>query len=81
VTYQEVVDEVMRATGMRRLKLRVPIPLLGALTSVTDRILPVFPVSHDQIASLQRPNFTDRDAFERAFGVRPRPMDLSYLGT
>lgn len=79
VTYRQIVEEVMRVTGMRRLKLRMPIPLISALTSVTDRILPIFPVSHDQIASLQRPNFTERDAFERAFGVTPRPMDLSYL--
>ena len=80
VTYREVVDEVMRVTGMRRLKIGLPIPLISALTSVTDRVLPIFPVSHDQIGSLQRPNHTDLDAFERAFGVKPRPMDLSYLG-
>jgi uncharacterized protein YbjT (DUF2867 family) len=79
VTYREIVDEVMGVTGMKRLKLGMPIPLLGALTSVTDRILPIFPVSHDQIASLQRPNYTELDAFERAFGVTPRPFDLSYL--
>ncbi len=81
VTYREIVEDVMRVTGMRRLKLPMPIPLISALTAVTDRILPIFPVSHDQIASLQRPNFTERDAFERAFGTRPRPMDLSYLHT
>ncbi len=80
VTYREIVDEVMAATGMRRLKVGMPIPLISALTAVTDRVLPVFPVSHDQISSLQRPNYTEIDAFERAFGVRPRPMDLSYLG-
>jgi NADH dehydrogenase len=78
-TYREIVDEVMRVTGMRRAKLGMPIPLLSALTVVTDRVLPVFPVSHDQIGSLSRPNSTERDAFERAFGVRPRPMDLAYL--
>ena len=78
-SYREIVDEVMRVTGMRRLTLPMPIPLLSALTVVTDRVLPVFPVSHDQIASLARPNFTTLDAFEQAFGVRPRPMDLSYL--
>jgi len=81
VTYGEIVDEVMRVTGMRRLKLSVPIPLISALTTVTDRLLPIFPVSHDQIASLQRPNYTELDAFERAFGARPRPMDLTYLRT
>jgi NADH dehydrogenase len=79
-TYREIVDEVMRVTGMRRLKLGMPIPLISALTAVTDRVLPIFPVSHDQIQSLQRPNFTEPDAFERAFGVTPGPMDLSYLG-
>lgn len=79
LSYREIVDEVMSVTGMRRIKLGMPIPLISALTVATDRVLPVFPVSHDQISSLQRPNFTDLDAFERAFGVRPRPLDLSYL--
>ena len=79
VTYREIVDAVMAATGMRRLKLGVPTPLISALTTVTDRVLPIFPVSHDQIGSMSRPNSTDLDAFERAFGVKPRAMDLSYL--
>jgi uncharacterized protein YbjT (DUF2867 family) len=80
VTYREIVDAVGGATGMRRLKLSMPIPVLSGLTTVTDRILPVFPVSHDQIASMSRPNFTEPDIFERTFGVAARPMDLSYLG-
>src|SRR5687768_15967818 len=79
LNYTEIVDAVMAATGTRRLKLRMPILLIGALTAVTDRVLPIFPVSHDQISSLQRPNFTDLDAFERTFGVKPRHLDLSYL--
>lgn len=79
LTYREIVDEVMSVTGMKRLKLGMPIALLSALTVATDRVLPIFPVSHDQISSLQRPNSTDLDAFERAFAVTPRPIDLSYL--
>ena len=79
LTYGQIVDAVMRATGMRRLKVGMPIPLISALTAVTDRVLPIFPVSHDQISSLQRPNYTELDAFEKAFGVTPRPLDLSYL--
>ena len=79
VTYRQIVDAVMQATGMRRLKVGIPIPLLSTLTTVTDRVLPIFPVSHDQIASLQRPNYTELDAFERAFGVKPRPFDVTYL--
>jgi NADH dehydrogenase len=79
LSYREIVDRVMTITGKRRLKLNLPIPIIGAITAVTDRVLPIFPVSHDQIASLQRPNFTDLDAFERAFDVRPRPFDIGYL--
>ena len=79
LTYGQIVDAVMGATGMRRLKVGMPIPLISALTAVTDRVLPTFPVSHDQISSLQRPNYTDLDAFEKAFGITPRPLDLSYL--
>ena len=79
LSYRQIVDAVMAATRMRRLKLGMPIPLISALTSVTDRVLPIFPVSHDQIESLGRPNSTDLDAFERAFGIKPRPLDLSYL--
>jgi NADH dehydrogenase len=78
-SYREIVDEVMRVTGKRRIPVPMPIPLISALTVATDRVLPIFPVSHDQISSLQRPNFTELDAFQRAFGVMPRPMDLSYL--
>ena len=79
VSYRQIVDAVMAATGKRRLKLNVPVPLISALTTVTDRLLPVFPVSHDQIASLGRPNYAELDSFEKAFGVTPRPLDLGYL--
>ena len=80
MTYREILDAVMGATGMHRWKLGMPVPLLSALTAVTDRILPIFPVSHDQVGSLSLTNATELGAFERAFGIRPREVDLSYLG-
>jgi NADH dehydrogenase len=79
LTYRQIVDRVMAATGKRRLKLNLPVPIIGAITAVTDRLLPIFPVSRDQVRSLGQPNYTDLDAFERAFGQRPRPFDISYL--
>jgi uncharacterized protein YbjT (DUF2867 family) len=79
ITYREIVDRVMAVTGKRRLKLSMPIPLISALTAVTDRVLPIFPVSHDQIRSLRTDNFTDLGAFEAAFGFTPRPLELTYL--
>jgi NADH dehydrogenase len=79
LTYEQIVDRVMAATAKRRLKLHVPMALIGGLTAVTDRLLPIFPVSHDQIGSMAAANFTDLDAFERAFGGQPRALDLSYL--
>jgi uncharacterized protein YbjT (DUF2867 family) len=79
VTYREIVDRVMEVTGKRRIKLPMPIPLISALTAVTDKVLPIFPVSHDQIRSLRTDNFTEPGAFAAAFGVEPRPLDLGYL--
>lgn len=79
LTYRQIVDAVMAATGKRRLKLNLPMPLIRAITAVTDRLLPAFPVSHDQVASMGRPNYTDLDAFESTFAVTPRALDLSYL--
>ena len=79
LTYREIVDRVMRATGKRRLKLNMPVPIISALTAVTDRILPIFPVSHDQIRSLGRPNVADPTTMEREFGITPRPFDVGYL--
>ena len=79
LAYPQIVNAVMAATGRRRLKLPVPVPLLRGLTTVTDRLLPIFPVSHDQVLSLGRPNHTDLDSYERTFGVPPRPFDLAYL--
>lgn len=80
LTYREIVEAVMAATGTRRLTLKMPISLISALTTVTDAVLPIFPVSHDQIGSMSRPNWTDLDSFQRAFGIAPRPFDVSYLG-
>jgi uncharacterized protein YbjT (DUF2867 family) len=79
LTYREIVERVMEVTGKRRLKVPMPIPLISALTAVTDRVLPIFPVSHDQIRSLRTDNFTEAGAFAAAFGVEPRPLDLGYL--
>jgi uncharacterized protein YbjT (DUF2867 family) len=79
LTYRQIVAAVMAVTGKRRLMLNMPIPLLEAMTLVTDRILPIFPVSHDQVRSLRTNNFTRLDAFESAFGIVPRPLDLEYL--
>jgi uncharacterized protein YbjT (DUF2867 family) len=79
LSYRQIVDAVMAATGKRRLKLNLPVPLISALTAVTDRLVPAFPVSHDQVASMDRPNYAELDSFEQAFGIKPRPLDLAYL--
>jgi uncharacterized protein YbjT (DUF2867 family) len=81
LTYPQIVDAVMAATARRRIKLSVPVPLLRVVTAATDRLLPIFPVSHDQVMSLDRPNHTDLDAFEHAFDIAPQPFDVGYLRT
>ena len=81
LTYDEIVDLVMEVTGKRRRKLHVPLAVLKTVTAVTDRVVPFFPVTSDQIRSLGVENIAALDSFQRAFGVPPRPIDLSYLAS
>lgn len=79
LTYTDIVDAVMKVTGKRRLKVRLPMPIIRFITAITDRVLPIFPVSHDQILSMSRPNYTELESFEAAFGRPARRFDVSYL--
>jgi len=79
LTYRQILDAIMEATGIRRRAVNLPFPIFEGAMALTDLVAPSFPVTRDQIQSLRFPNWTDLDAFQRAFGAAPRPLDLSYL--
>jgi len=83
-TYREIVEEVARALGRRRIVVPLPLPLLrlGARTAEALRIRS-FPVATDQLRQLALDNTGPIDGVRRSFGFEPRPMEgaLGYLRT
>ena len=80
VTYDEMLEETMRGTGIRRPRVHLPVllvkPAAFAMTVMADP-----PVTIDQLDLLAVDNTPKNNALEPVFGVRPRPFKgaLDYL--
>jgi uncharacterized protein YbjT (DUF2867 family) len=80
-TYREMVEEVIRAMGKRRVILPLPLPLVKLVAGTAERLRLPFPVATDQLRQLAHDNATALDSVERAFAFTPRSMrdDLGHL--
>src|SRR5262245_42036764 len=80
-TYREIVEEVLRAMGKRRLLLPMPVPLIRLVAGTAERLRLPFPVATDQLRQLRFDNVTELTAVRDAFGFEPRSMSgaLGYL--
>jgi NADH dehydrogenase len=80
-TYRELMSEVMRAMGKRRLVLPIPLALVKVAARVAELLHLWFPASSDQLRQLALDNTTALDSVQRAFGFEPQPMEgsLAYL--
>lgn len=80
-TYKEMVREVLRGMGKRRLIAPVPLPLIKLVARTAEKIRIPFPVASDQLRQLSFDNASDRDVVERDWGFAPMAMGgrLGYL--
>jgi uncharacterized protein YbjT (DUF2867 family) len=80
-TYRQIVEEVLRGMGKRRIIAPLPLPLVKLVAGTAERLRLPFPVATDQLRQLAYDNATDLDAVEREFGFAPQPMhgNLGYL--
>lgn len=81
-TYREILGEVLRGLGARRVIVPVPVPLIAIVARSAEAIgLRGFPVASDQLRQLVFDNVTSADSVVRSFGFEPRPMEgaLGYL--
>jgi uncharacterized protein YbjT (DUF2867 family) len=80
-TYREIVQEVMRGMGARRLIVPVPVPLIALVAGVYERFGAWFPTSTDQLRQLRLDNTGPLNGVRDAFGFDPRDMagQLGYL--
>jgi uncharacterized protein YbjT (DUF2867 family) len=80
VTYDEMLEETMRGSGIRRPRVHLPVLLMKPAALVMS-VLPDPPVTTDQLDLLAAENTPKNNALEPVFGVRPRSFKgaLGYL--
>ncbi len=80
-TYREIVEEVLRGMGRRRLLVPVPVALIRLVAGASEAIRLPFPVATDQLRQLKHDNTGPLDCVRSGFGFQPQPMEgaLTHL--
>jgi len=81
-TYREIVGEVLRGMGKRRLLVPMPVPVIRLVAASAEAArLRFFPVATDQLRQLRLDNIGPLDGVREALGWDPQPMDgnLTHL--
>ena len=80
-TYEQLVDLVMRATGVHRPKIHVPLFAVRPAVGLMAHIVPNPPITPTELAMLELDNVPRENAIESLLGVTPRrlPQNLAYL--
>lgn len=82
-TYKEMLQEVLRGMGKRRLILPMPLPLIKLVARTAEKVGIPFPVASDQLRQLALDNADELGVVRRDWGFDPAPMNgrLGYLRT
>jgi uncharacterized protein YbjT (DUF2867 family) len=80
-TYREIMGEVLRGMGKRRLLVPLPVALIRLVAGAAELVHLPFPVATDQLRQLRLDNTGPLDAVVSAFGFEPQPMEggLTHL--
>ena len=83
LNYSELVIEVARAMGKRRMRFHVPVRLMRLVAAVCQGILPRTPVTTEQIKMLGIRNVAELGEVERVFGFTPKSMkgNIDYVNS
>ncbi len=68
IKYEEMMDELMQATGIRRAKLHVPVALMKLPVMIMDKVMASPPVAIEQLKMLALDNSTQNNATARLAG-------------
>lgn len=74
VTYEEIVDTIMGALGVKKPKIHVPVGLMMPMAALMAALQPRPLLTPGQLSQLALDNTTELDAVERAFGFRPASL-------
>jgi uncharacterized protein YbjT (DUF2867 family) len=80
-TYREIVEEVLRGMGKRRLLVPMPVALIRLVAGASEAVRLPFPVATDQLRQLKLDNTGPLDCVRSGFGFEPQPMEggLTHL--
>lgn len=71
LTYNEMVRAVCRAMGKKRALVHLPLALVRPVVRLLEKILPMPPVTTDQLKMLLQGNVCDVSRMREAFGIEP----------
>jgi NADH dehydrogenase len=74
LTFDEVIERIGEAAGLRRKKLHVPMPLMRANALLAEKLLSKPPFSRDALKMLEEENTTAINALVEVFGITPRAL-------
>lgn len=74
VTYEGVVDLVLKRLGIARPKLRLPISLAASLTLLLERLLSSPPLTSGVLDIWRLGAITDRHSVRKTYGFTPMPL-------
>ena len=83
MSYNELVSEVAKAMGKRRLRFHLPTWPMYLMAAVTQGFMPRPPITTDQIKMLGIRSVAEVGELERVFGFTPRPMEgnIDYVNS
>lgn len=73
-TYRQLIDEVARTLGKRRLKVPVPPAIMGTAVTAMSWFMQTPPVTPDQFRMLRYDNVGKPGLVESEFRFKPRPL-------
>ena len=81
MTYEAMIDEILKALGAKRTKIHVPRWLMKPGVAIMDALLTNPPITMVEFKSMEIPNITTLDSVEKEFGFKPMPLreGLGYL--
>jgi NADH dehydrogenase len=71
LTFNEILDTIMRVMGKRRLKVHLPMVVGRVLAFFMEKLLSAPPLTREQLIMLQSDNVTDITAMKRDFDFEP----------
>jgi NADH dehydrogenase len=70
MTFDAMIDKIADYYDVRRIKIHIPIPLVYPMAYILEKILPVPPISRDQLRLLQKDNVCDIEEMKKNFPVK-----------